>query len=138
MSNKAKGSKAERELVQIFTDNLWKACRVAGSGVNDNSPCDIIAAKLGRKGYVVEAKSSKQNRIYIKKQQIDDFILYSQLIGLQPVIAIRFNREGWLFLDPKHLEDSGVNWVVSKDNAKSNGNKFSQFFEPELKDLHQT
>ena len=135
MSNKAKGSKAERELVQIFTDKGWRALRVAGSGVNDNSPCDIIAAKIGRKGFTVEAKSSKQNRIYIKKQQIEDFILYSSLIGLQPILAIRFNYEGWLFLDPKHLEDSGSAWVVSKDNAKTNGMKFSQFFEPEIQDI---
>lgn len=136
MSNKAKGSKAERELVQIFTDNLWRALRVAGSGVNDNSPCDIIAAKMGRNGYVIEAKSSKQNRIYIKKQQIDDFIKYSQMIGLQPVIAVRFNYEGWIFLNPfKHLEDSGSAWVVSKDNAKTNGMKFSQFFEPDTNEF---
>jgi Holliday junction resolvase len=129
MSNKAKGSKAERELLQIFTDNGWRAVRVAGSGVNDNSPCDLLAAKMGKKGHTIEAKSSKKSSIYISKQQIEDFMLFSNIIGLLPVIAVRFNREGWIFLRPEQLEDSGKNFVVSLKNAKENGLKFSQFFD---------
>lgn len=128
-SNKAKGSKAERELLRIFTENGWRAVRVAGSGVNDDSPCDLLAAKMGKKGHTIEAKSSKKDRIYITKQQIEDFILFSANIGLQPVIAVRFNYEGWLFLEPSLLEDSGKHWVVSLENAKTRGRRFGQFFE---------
>ena len=129
MSNKAKGSNAERELLRLFTEQGWRAARIAGSGVNDDSPCDMIVGKLGRPGYVVEAKSSKQNRIYIKKQQIEDFFLFSSMIGLNPVIAVRFTREGWLFLKPDQLEDSGKNWVVSRKKALNEGKKFGQFFD---------
>ncbi len=50
------------------------------------------------------------------------------MMGLKPVIALRFNREGWHFLKPEHLEDSGVNWVVSLDNVKKKGKRFGQFF----------
>ena len=132
MSNKAKGSKAERELLGIFTEQGWRAVRVAGSGVNDNSPCDLLAAKTGRKGYTVEAKSSKKSSIYISKQQIEDFVLFSSILGLTPVIALRFNHEGWIFINPSQLEDSGKNWVASLKNAKTGGLKFSQFFEPEI------
>ena len=129
MSNKAKGSKAERELLNIFTENGWRAMRVAGSGVNDNSPCDLLAAKLGRKGYTIEAKSSKKSAIYITKEQIEDFVLFSSILGLSPVIALRFNYEGWIFIRPDQLENSGKNWVASLKNAKSNGLRFGQFFE---------
>ena len=129
MSNKAKGSRVERELLAILTENGWRATRTAGSGVNDDSPCDLIAGKMGRKGYAIEVKSSKKNRIYITKEQIDDFMLFTNMIGLKPVIAVRFNYEGWLFLDPKHLEDSGKYWVASLKNAKDKGQKFGQFFE---------
>ena len=121
MSNKSKGSNAERELVKIFGENGWRALRVAGSGVNDESPCDIIVGKVGRRGCAIEAKSSKKDRIYITKTQIEDFILFSNMIGLTPVIAARFNREGWLFLEPIKLENSGKNWVLSLENAKMNG-----------------
>ncbi len=129
MSNKAKGSRVERELLEILTENGWRATRTAGSGVNDDSPCDLIAGKIGRKGFAIEVKSSKKNRIYITKEQIDDFMLFTNMIGLKPVIAVRFNYEGWLFVDPKHLEDSGKYWVVSLENAKEKGQKFGQFFE---------
>lgn len=128
MSNKAKGSKAERELLNLFTEMGWRAARVAGSGMNDNTYCDLIAGKIGRKGFAIEAKSSKKNRIYITKKQIEDFVLFTSMMGLKPVVAVRFNREGWLFLNPKHLEDSGGNWVVSMDRARKKGKRFSQFF----------
>jgi len=129
MSNKAKGSKAERELLDILTKNGWRAARVAGSGVNDNSPCDLIAAKLGKKGFVIEAKSSKKSAIYITKEQISDFVLFSQIIGLNPAIALRFNREGWYFISPSQLKDTGKYFAVSLEKVKLEGKRFGQFFD---------
>jgi Holliday junction resolvase len=129
MSNKAKGSKAERELLDILTKNGWRAARVAGSGVNDNSPCDLFAAKMGKRGFVIEAKSSKKSNIYITKEQISDFVLFSQMIGLSPAIALRFNREGWFFINPNQLKDTGKYFAVSLETAKQEGKRFGQFFE---------
>jgi Holliday junction resolvase len=129
MSNKAKGSKAERELVKMFSENGWRALRVAGSGVNDDSPCDVLVGKLGRKACAIEAKSSKKERIYITKSQIEDFFLFASMMGMQPVIAVRFNREGWIFLKPDQLEDTGNNWVISLKKAKNEGLRFGQFFD---------
>ncbi len=134
MSNKAKGSKAERELLSILTENGWRAVRVAGSGVNDNSPCDLLAGKIGKKGFTIEAKSSKKNRIYITREQIEDFVIFSNILGLSPVIAARFNYEGWFFLSPDQLEDSGKFWVLSLEKAKAEGKRFGQFFEEESHD----
>lgn len=126
--NKAKGSKAERELVKLFSEHGWRAVRVAGSGVGEDSPCDLIAARVGKKGFAIEAKSSKKNVVYITKSQIQDFILFSSLIGLKPVIAVRFNREGWLFLEPRYLKDTGKYWAVKLAVAKEKGKRFGQFF----------
>ena len=128
-NNKAKGSRIERELISLFTENAWRAVRVAGSGLNDDSPCDLIAAKRGKKGHAIEVKSSKKSAIYITKKQIEDFILFSNIIGLKPILALRFNREGWLFLDPKNLNDTGKYWTVSLETAKRKGKRFAQFFE---------
>ena len=132
MSNKSKGSNAERELLKLFTEQGWRAARVAGSGMNENTFCDLIAGKMDRKGYAIEAKSSGKKRIYITKQQIEDFVLFSNMIGLKPVIAARFNREGWIFLHPEQLEDSGKYWAVGLDFAKENGKRFGQFFEQKI------
>jgi Holliday junction resolvase len=126
--NKAKGSKAERELLDIFTQNSFRAARVAGSGVNDNSPADIIAGKVGKK-YCIEAKSTKATSKYISKQQIEDFLIFSDIFGLTPVIALRFNHKGWFFISPSELEDSGKNWVITLEKASQKGERFSQFFE---------
>ena len=126
--NKAKGSKIERELFQVFVDNHFRAVRVAGSGVMENAECDIIAGKKGSGKYAVEVKSSKAQTKYITKEQIEKFIIFADIFGLKPVIALRFNREGWLFLNPKYLRDSGKNFVITLEEAKKKGKRFSQFF----------
>lgn len=127
MGNKEKGSNAERELYQMFIDNCFRAVRVAGSGMMDNTACDLIAGKPGKK-YCIEVKSSKKPVKYITKEQIENFMIFAEIFGLKPVIALRFNRIGWLFLNPNDLRDAGKNWVITLEEAQEKGKKFSQFF----------
>jgi len=94
----------------------------------ENTSCDLIAGKKGQK-YCIEVKSSKKPVKYITKEQIEDFIIFAEIFGLKPVVALRFNREGWFFINPKKLEDSGKNWVISLEKARKRGKKFAQFFE---------
>ena len=127
--NKSKGSKTERELYQMFVDNHYRAVRVAGSGTMENADCDIIAGKKGKgRKYAIEAKSSKKPMKYISKEQIDRFMTFSDIFGLKPVLAIRFNQVGWFFINPKILKDSGKNWVITLDGARKKGKRFAQFF----------
>jgi len=128
MGNKEKGSKAERELYELFVQNGFRAVRTAGSGAMENTSCDLIAGKKGERKYCIEVKSSKSPNKYISKEQINDFIVFSEIFGLVPVVALRFNREGWFFISPNELEDSGKNWVVSLDYVKQKGLRFGQFF----------
>ena len=127
MGNKEKGANAERELYQMFIDNNWRAVRVAGSGVMDNTSCDLIAGKPGKK-YCIEVKASKKTSKYITKKQIEQFLIFSQIFGLKPLLALRFNREGWFFLNPKELEDSGKFWKINLEKAKAKGKRFGQAF----------
>jgi Holliday junction resolvase len=127
MSNKNKGSKAERELFRMFVDNNYRAVRVAGSGTMENADCDLLAGKIGHK-YAIEAKSTKSPNKYISKEQIENFLIFSEIFQLTPVIAIRFNRVGWFFISPQQLEDTGKNLVISLKTAKESGKRFSQFF----------
>lgn len=128
MGNKEKGANAERELYQMFIDNCFRAVRVAGSGMMENTSCDLIAGKKGEK-YCIEVKSSKKPYKYISKKQIEEFIIFSEVFGLMPIIAVRFNRAGWFFLKPEELEKSGKNFAVSLELAKNKGRKFSQMFQ---------
>ena len=127
MSNKEKGANVERELYQIFIDNNWRAVRVAGSGMMENTACDLIAGKKGKK-FCIEVKSSKKPYKYISKKQIEEFIIFSQIIGLKPILAVRFNREGWFFIKPEKLEDPGKNFSISLEQARKKGKRFSQAF----------
>lgn len=126
-NNKAKGSKAERELFQMFIDNNFRAIRAAGSGTMENADCDILAGKKGKK-FCIEVKSTKKPIKYITKEQIESFIIFSEIFKLKPVIAIRFNRLGWYFLSPKYLQDSGKYWAINLKTAQKKGKRFSQFF----------
>ncbi len=127
--NKQKGSNIERELFRKFVENNYRVVRVAGSGVMDNAECDLIAGKSGKgKKFALEVKSSKKPVKYIDKKQIEKFLVFTEIFGLKPVIALRFNREGWLFLHPKYLRDSGKSFTISLEEALKKGKKFAQFF----------
>jgi Holliday junction resolvase len=126
--NKAKGSKIERELFAKFIENGYRCVRVAGSGVMENADCDLLAGKKGGNKYAVEVKSSKVPVKYISKDQIERFVIFSEIFGLEPVVALRFNREGWLFIHPRQLRDSGNMLTITLEEAKEKGKKFAQFF----------
>jgi len=128
MSNKSKGSNAERELFQMFIDNNFRAIRAAGSGTMDNASCDLIAGKKDKQ-YCIEVKSSKSPTKYITKSQIEEFMIFSEIFGLEPIIALRFNRAGWFFIKPINLRDSGKNWVISLEEAEKIGKRFGQVFD---------
>jgi len=125
MANKHKGSNNERELVKMFVENGWRAARVAGSGVNDDSPCDVIAGKKGRK-LAVECKSTRKKILYISKAQMSDFIVFSAIMDLNPVIAVKFLREGWLFFSPRKMRETGSSWAISVEEAKKEGKRIGQ------------
>ena len=128
MGNKEKGANAERELLKMFDANTWKAVRVAGSGLADESPCDLIAGK-SRKKYCIECKTSKDKKRYLDKRQIEDFLIFSEIFGMKPLIAVRFNHEGWFFIKPQKLERTkSKGLAISLENARKKGKRFGQIF----------
>lgn len=126
--NKAKGSNIERELYQKFINHNYRAVRVAGSGTMENADCDLIAGKKGRGKYAIEVKSSKKPYKYISKEQIRKFLSFSEMFGLAPVLALRFSRKQWLFLQPKYLRDAGKNYMITLKDAEKKGKIFTEFF----------
>lgn len=126
-NNKKKGSKIERELFEMFNKNGHRCIRCAGSGRMDNASCDLIAGNSEGK-YAIEVKSSKGPYKYISKKQMNNFVVFSQIFDLIPIIAVRFNRKGWFFLDPKDLEEKKKSWGVNLELAKEKGRRFGQAF----------
>jgi len=126
--NKAKGSNIERELYKKFIEQGYRAVRVAGSGTMENADCDLIAGKKGKGKYAIEVKSSKKPYKYIDKKQIKNFMTFSEMFGLKPVIALKFTRKDWFFLHPRYLKEKGKSFMITLKNAEKKGKKFSQFF----------
>jgi Holliday junction resolvase len=126
--NKAKGTRCENELYDLFIQAGFRCIRTAGSGTKAESNADLLAGKSGEGKYAIEVKSSKTTSKYISKEQIENFVVFCEIFGLTPVVALRFNREGWFFINPSQLKDSGKNWAISLEDAKKEGKRFSQFF----------
>ena len=127
MGNKEKGANAERELLKKFVSEGYMAIRAAGSGILPEPSCDLIAGKR-RKKFCIEVKSCKKSKKYLDKKQIESFLIFSEIFKLKPIIAVRFDREGWFFLSPKYLEKTGKGLVVSLERARRKGKRFAQAF----------
>ncbi|NQU78249.1 Holliday junction resolvase [Candidatus Woesearchaeota archaeon] len=125
MSLKSKGINAERELIHLFWQNGWTACRVAGSG-SIKYPCpDIIAGNNVRK-MAIECKVTKNIRQYFSKKQIGELIEFANRFGAEPWTAVKFNNVAWYFLTIEDLNKSGENYSTSIQNSKRKGFSFDE------------
>ena len=126
MSSKQKGSNAERELIHLFwATKEWTACRVAGSGSMKYPAPDIIANKAGI-SLAIECKSTAQNNQYLEKREVKELISFAEMSGARPLIAVRFNRKQWRFLDPVDLGSTEQNFVVTLALAERRGLTFEE------------
>lgn len=116
----------------MMCDANFACVRVAGSGLMSHSSqasddsCDLLAGKFKKK-YAIEVKSCKSRKRYLDKQQIENFLIFSEIFGLQPIIAIKFNRQGWFFMKPKDIERTKTGLAVSLETAKKRGMTFDEF-----------
>lgn len=128
MSNKAKGANTERELLHKLLIEGYMAVRIAGSGLLPEPSCDLIVGKF-RKKFAIECKSVKSDKKYLDKKQIEDFMIFSEIFGLKPLLAVRFNREGWFFIKPKDIMKTKKGGLsVSLELARKKGKRFGQVF----------
>ncbi|MDD5417805.1 MAG: Holliday junction resolvase Hjc, partial [Candidatus Nanoarchaeia archaeon] len=115
MGRKAKGIRAERELVQMFWESEWAATRVAGSGNTKLPSTDIIAGKEGRT-LAIECRTVNNDRIYIDNEKIQGMMEFTKKSGYEVWFAIKFNRKGWFFL-PTHKMKNYLNLEHLNQNA---------------------
>jgi Holliday junction resolvase len=115
--NKKKGIAAERELLHLLWDKGFACCRVAGSGSIPEPSCDLLAGNK-KKGYAIEVKTSRKMKKYLDKEQVKNFLEFSDKFGLTPLFAIKFMRQGWFFVKPEYLEKTGKAYVASLENIR--------------------
>jgi len=117
MANKTKGIAAERELLHLLWQKGYACCRVAGSGSIPEPSCDLLAGN-GINKYVIEVKTSRKEKKYISKEQMGEFKTFAEKFGLEPIIAVKFIREGWFFIKLEELDRTNKAFMISLEKAK--------------------
>ncbi|MBN1543996.1 Holliday junction resolvase [Candidatus Woesearchaeota archaeon] len=136
MSLKSKGINAERELIHLFWNNGWTACRVAGSGSTKYPSPDVIAGNNVRK-LAIECKVTKDIRQYFTKKEIEELRLFAQMFGAEPWVGVKFNNVDWYFLTLEDLGNKGEGYSTSLANAKTKGFLFDELVKKQADHMTQ-
>ncbi len=125
MSRKTKGINAERELIHMFWNNQWPSVRIAGSGSMKYPSADILASNKVRK-LAIECKTSKNQKKYLTKDEIEQLKLFADIFGAEPWLAVKFNKQPWYFLNIEDLKTTKKGYSVNLDIIKLKGLLFDE------------
>ncbi|MFC1741214.1 Holliday junction resolvase Hjc [Nanoarchaeota archaeon] len=128
MSLKSKGIGAERELIHLFWNNGWSACRVAGSGSTKYPAPDVIAGNNVRK-VAIECKATRDIRQHFSRKEIEELKEFSGLFGAEPWVGVRFDRLKWYFVTMDDLNENEGGYSISLQNAKLKGFLFEELIQ---------
>src|SRR3989339_1531997 len=103
MSLKAKGNRAERELLDMFWNNSFAGFRAPGSGSTPLPSPDLLVGN-GKRYLAIECKSIKAKSKYLEPEQIKELVEFGKKFGAEPWIGLRFNNLGWYFVQPHKLK----------------------------------
>jgi Holliday junction resolvase len=117
---KIKGTKAERELLKMLWHNGWATIRSAGSGSMRFPSPDLLAGK-GERKLAIECKATADNSKYFEKEEITELKEFGRMFGAEPWVAIRFDRESWLFINPVDLDETEKSFSITKEKARMKG-----------------
>jgi holliday junction resolvase Hjr len=119
--SKSKGSKVERDLIDLLWENGWAAIRSAGSGSMHYPSPDVLTSNRIRK-LAIEVKATKDNKKYFPKDEIKQLLNFCNYFGAEGWLAIKFNRKEFIFINPEDLQETNSNFVFhikNYDNALS-------------------
>jgi holliday junction resolvase Hjr len=123
---KSKGTRAERELLHLFWQNNWACMRSAGSGNTTMPSPDLIAGNKNNL-LAIECKSTKGNSRNLQKEEIEQLVEFSDKIAAIPILAMRFDKNGWSFLNAKKTpKNKKGNYTISLKLCKEKGINFQE------------
>jgi len=120
-----KGSRAERELIDFFSQKGFCVIRAAGSGVNSLSP-DILVFKRGMQ-FGIEAKAWEKENLNISREQFENLKKWEDVSGINCFVGWRRNREPWYFLPLSIFKENEKTFAINWENARSLGKKLEEF-----------
>ena len=99
MPKSPKGSRRERELLELLTKKGFVVHRVAGSGLGGEAICDLVAVKDGEVQFI-ECKSRR--KAYYSKfhsEQFKELVKIANSCKAKPILAVKLNYKEWQFFD---------------------------------------
>jgi len=122
--SKIKGTKAERDILELFwKTGSWAAIRAPGSGSARFPSPDILAGNAHRK-IAIECKSTQKKAQYLSKREIKQLQEFSTLFNAEPWIAVKFGRKGFFFLPIEDLKETDKFLVFTLAMAERKGLRF--------------
>ena len=125
MTTYQKGSRAERELIDFFSNKGYSVIRAAGSGVSSLSP-DLLAFKKGMQ-YAIESKAHEKTSLQIPKDQFEGLKKWEDITGITSLVAWRRNRIGWRFIPISLFEENEKSYSFPWAKADMIGKKLEEF-----------
>ena len=96
----AKGSRRERELLDLLSKQGLVVHRVAGSGVKDSAICDLVAIDSNGEVQLIEVKSRKTTYYpNDNTEQLQELIRAAGSCKAKPVLAVKLNYKDWQLID---------------------------------------
>ncbi len=114
VKRKNKGTKFERELIHILWENGFAAIRAAGSGAT-TYPCPDILASNGKIVLAFEVKARVSLPLYLTEQKVKELVMFSNLFGAKPYIALKVSRRGWRFIEVSRLIKTPKGYKVDEE-----------------------
>lgn len=113
-----KGIEYERKLVRELYMEGFVGVRTAGSGGGSTQPKPDIIVGKDNKQYAIELKTSGQDDIYIRDEQIEGLVVFARLFGATPLVCVKFNRLPFVFMRIESLEHTGrQSYRVTRNEA---------------------
>lgn len=132
-----KGSRNERELVNLLNDAGFAVMKATASGAATKRELPDVLAGNGDVFYAIEAKSCGDMTLYISGEQVDGLLYFAQNFGAKARIAVKFDilhgdpaygnasNPGWYFFHPDDLYvTDGGNYRIKKETALKDGEEF--------------
>lgn len=101
-----KGYSFERELKEYLTGNGWSVIRSGGS----KKP-DLVAAKDG-KIMVIECKVTKDNKVYLAKEEVLHLKKVAEAFSGECMFAIKRKNKKWSLVDVSCLKETACSFVA--------------------------
>ncbi len=115
---RARGYRAERELVVQLWRRGFAVMRAPASGskIKKAAYPDVVAIKSGRVA-VFEVKSrSKEETIYLEREQVAKIAEFARRAGGRAYVAVRIPDRGWTFVPVENLEPTETGFKVRKES----------------------